>query len=117
MLTYLLVIFPYGSYGNVKGIMNALSITGKYKRVIDDNMPVYLKDKSKHQIFCIDHSRFRQPKIAVSDMVNSLSNKRVDIIRVVTDKPSEWLKKNGYETETTEEVPDEKLLYTVWCQP
>ena len=86
--------------------MNALSITGRYKKVIDDNMPVYLKNKNKHQIFCIDHSRFRQPEISVSNMVNSLSNKGVDVIRVVTENPSEWLKKNGYETE----VFDEKLL-------
>ena len=103
MITYLLVIFPYGFYEDSKGIMNALKIIGRYERVIDDNMPVYLKDEIKYQIFCIDHSRFKLPQVAVQNMVNSLSKKSVEVSNVVTTNPSEWLKKNGYETEVTDE--------------
>ena len=106
MITYLLVVFPYGSYQEAKGTMNTLAITGKYERVVDDNMPVYLKGGIQYQVFCIDHNRFKLPEAAVKNMVTSLEKKGLNTIDVLTENPSEWLKKNGYATE----VLDEKFL-------
>lgn len=106
MIKYLLVVFPHGSYENSKSVMNALAVTGKYKRIISDRMPVYLKEGHKYQVFCIDHSRFKLPRVAVGNMVNSLSHKKVEVNSAIIDNPSVWLAKNGYEAEAA----DEKFL-------